>query len=244
MPPANTRAIELTKEKCKPLTNYTYADLVWRNNRIPIAQKFDDPYYSLDNGLEEVRHVFLKSNKLPHRLKDKFKIAELGFGTGLNFLSTLWQWRLKKQKGIFFYTSFEAFPMKPEEMVKAQSEFPELSSIKNEFLSLWSELLEKGKLNGKDYSLKLIFGDARHTIKKADLKADCWFLDGFSPAKNPELWEEELLKDVYRCTADKGTLSTYSAAGIVRRNLSSAGFEVERVQGFGRKRHMTKAIKK
>jgi tRNA U34 5-methylaminomethyl-2-thiouridine-forming methyltransferase MnmC len=134
--------------------------------------------------------------------------------------------------------------MRPEEMIKAQSEFPELSSIKNEFLSLWSELLEKGKLNGKDYSLKLILGDARHTIKNAKITADCWFLDGFSPAKNPELWEEELLKDVYRCTADKGTLSTYSAAGIVRRNLSSAGFEVERVQGFGRKRHMTIAIKK
>ena len=234
----------MTKEKCKPLTNYTYPNLVWRNDRIPIAQKFDDPYYSLDNGLEEVRHVFLTSNKLPHRLKDEFKIAELGFGTGLNFLSTLWQWRLKKQKGVFFYTSFEAFPMRPEEMIKAQSEFPELSSIKNEFLSLWSELLEKGKLNGKDYSLKLILGDARHTIKNAKITADCWFLDGFSPAKNPELWEEELLKDVYRCTADKGTLSTYSAAGIVRRNLSSAGFEVERVQGFGRKRHMTKAIKK
>ena len=234
----------MTKEKCKPLTNYTYPNIVWRNDRIPIAQKFDDPYYSLDNGLEEVRHVFLTSNKLPHRLKDEFKIAELGFGTGLNFLSTLWQWRLKKQKGVFFYTSFEAFPMRPEEMIKAQSEFPELSSIKNEFLSLWSELLEKGKLNGKDYSLKLILGDARHTIKNAKITADCWFLDGFSPAKNPELWEEELLKDVYRCTADKGTLSTYSAAGIVRRNLSSAGFEVERVQGFGRKRHMTKAIKK
>ena len=233
----------MTKEKCKPLTNYTYADLVWRNNRIPIAQKFDDPYYSLDNGLEEVLHVFLTSNKLPHRLKDEFKIAELGFGTGLNFLSTLWQWRLKKQKGVFFYTSFEAFPMRPEEMIKAQSEFPELSNIKNEFVSLWSGLLEKGKLNGKDYSLKLILGDARHTIKNAEITADCWFLDGFSPAKNPELWEEELLRDVYRCTADKGTLSTYSAAGIVRRNLNSAGFEVERVQGFGRKRHMTIAIK-
>ena len=218
----------MTKEKCKPLTNYTYANLVWRNDRIPIAQKFDDPYYSLDNGLEEVRHVFLNGNKLPQRLKDGFKIAELGFGTGLNFLSTLWQWRLKKQKGKVSYTSFEAFPMKPQDMVKAQSEFAELSIIKHEFSSLWSELLEKGELYGSDYHLQLILGDAKRTIKNVDMKADCWFLDGFSPAKNPELWEEELLNDVYRCTANKGTLSTYSAAGIVRRNLSLAGFEVER----------------
>ena len=244
MSPATTRAIEVTKEKCKPLTNYTYPNLVWRNDRIPIAQKFDDPYYSLDNGLEEVHHVFLKGNKLPQRLKDGFKIAELGFGTGLNFLSTLWQWRLKKQKGKLSYTSFEAFPMKPEDMVKAQSEFAELSSIKHEFSSLWIELLEKGKLYGSDYHLQLILGDARRTIKNVDIKANCWFLDGFSPAKNPELWEEELLNEVYRCTANKGTLSTYSAAGVVRRNLSLAGFEAKRVEGFGRKRHMTIAIKK
>ena len=244
MSPATTRAIEVTKEKCKPLTNYTYPNLIWRNDRIPIAQKFDDPYYSLDNGLEEVRHVFLNGNKLSQRLKDGFKIAELGFGTGLNFLSTLWQWRLKKQKGKLSYTSFEAFPMKPEDMVKAQSEFAELSSIKHEFSSLWIGLLEKGELYGSDYHLQLILGDARRTIKNIDIKANCWFLDGFSPAKNPELWEEELLNEVYRCTANKGTLSTYSAAGFVRRNLSLAGFEAKRVEGFGRKRHMTIATKK
>ena len=233
----------MTKEKCKPLIKYTYPNLVWRNDRIPIAQKFDDPYYSLDNGFGEVRHVFLDSNKLSQRFKDGFKIAELGFGTGLNFLSTLWQWRLKNQKGKLSYTSFEAFPMKPEDMVKAQSEFAELSCIRHEFSSLWSELLEKGELNGSDYKLELIFGDARRTIMNIDIKADCWFLDGFSPAKNPELWEKELLNEVFRCTANKGTLSTYSAAGPVRRNLSSAGFEVKRISGFGRKRHMTIAIK-
>ena len=134
--------------------------------------------------------------------------------------------------------------MKPEDMVKAQSEFAELSSIRHEFSSLWSELLEKGELNGSDYKLELILGDARRTIMNIDIKADCWFLDGFSPAKNPELWEKGLLNDVFRCTANKGTLSTYSAAGVVRRNLSSAGFEVKRISGFGRKRHMTLAIKK
>ena len=99
----------MTKEKCKPLTNYTYPNLVWRNDRIPIAQEFNDPYYSLDNGLEEVRYVFLNSNKLPQRLKDKFSIAELGFGTGLNFLSTLWQWRLKREKGKFFREVLKKF---------------------------------------------------------------------------------------------------------------------------------------
>ena len=158
-------------------------------------------------------------------------------------MSTLWLWRLKKQKGKIFYTSFEAFPLQPIEMLKAQNEFPELSDLKDEFYSLWSTLLEKGELSGNDYNLRLILGDARRTIKQFDTLVDCWFLDGFSPAKNPELWEEDLLKNVYRCTADGGTLSTYSAAGYVRRNLSLAGFQVERISGFGRKRHMTIALK-
>jgi len=233
----------VTKEKCKPLKNYNNPKLLWRDDRIPIARKFDDPYFSLDNGLEEVRHVFLNGNKLSNRLNNGFKIAELGFGTGLNFLSTLWLWRLKKQKGKIFYTSFEAFPLQPIEMLKAQNEFPELSDLKDEFYSLWSTLLEKGELSGNDYNLRLILGDARRTINQFDTLVDCWFLDGFSPAKNPELWEEDLLKNVYRCTVNGGTLSTYSAAGYVRRNLSLAGFQVERISGFGRKRHMTIALK-
>ena len=210
------------------------------------SKEFDDIYFSPLNGEEESNYVFLEGNNLRDRLtiNNNFTIGELGFGTGLNFLSTLWQWRLKKQRGKLSYTSFEAFPMKPEDMVKAQSEFAELSSIKHEFSSLWSELLEKGELYGSDYHLQLILGDAQRTIKNVDIKADCWFLDGFSPAKNPDLWGKELLNDVYRCTANKGTLSTYSAAGVVRRNLSLAGFEVERTNGFGRKRHMTVAIKK
>jgi len=234
----------VTKEKCKPLKNDTHPTVFWRNDRIPIAQKFDDPYYSLDNGLEEYRHVFLLGNKLPQRMKDGFQIAELGFGTGMNFLSTLWQWRLKKQKGKIFYTSFEAFPMSPEQMVKAQNEFDQISCIKQEFSSLWNTLLKTGELNGNDYNLRLILGDARRTIKSFDTQVDCWFLDGFSPAKNPELWEEKLMEEVFRCTASQGTLSTYSAAGIVRKNLNLAGFKVERINGFGRKRHMTVAVKK
>ena len=100
----------------------------------------------------------------------------------------------KKQKGKIFYTSFEAFPLQPIEMLKAQNEFPELSDLKDEFYSLWSTLLEKGELSGNDYNLRLILGDARRTINQFDTLVDCWFLDGFSPAKNPELWEEDLLK--------------------------------------------------
>ena len=89
----------------------------------------------------------------------------------------------------------------------------------------------------------VLFGDARKTLQNWQGQADCWFLDGFSPAKNPELWGADLLKSVYDHTANGGTAATYTAAGFVRHNLELAGFTVKRSKGFGRKRHMTQAVK-
>jgi tRNA U34 5-methylaminomethyl-2-thiouridine-forming methyltransferase MnmC len=92
-------------------------------------------------------------------------------------------------------------------------------------------------------SLALIVGDARRTLPAWNGTADAWFLDGFSPAKNPELWEEALMAEVFAHTAPGGTAATYTAAGFVRRGLAAAGFAVSRVPGYGRKRHMTRAVK-
>ena len=88
--------------------------------------------------------------------------------------------------------------------------------------------------------LQLILGDARETLPRWPGRADAWFLDGFSPAKNPELWGESLMAEVARHTAPGGTFATYTAAGHVRRSLAAAGFAVERAPGFAGKRHMTK----
>lgn len=222
---------------------YPLPQLEWRSDEIPVSQQFDDPYYSLDNGLNETRHVFLAGNHLPERFRDGVHIAELGFGTALNFLATLEMWRKTGQTGRFHFTSFEAFPMSPEDMIRAQAQFPEVADIAQELAPLWGTLLENGSLNGPDYYLTLKIGDARDTLADWDQKADCWYLDGFSPAKNPELWEENLLKHVANHTAENGTAATYTAAGFVRRNLEAAGFSVERIKGFGRKRHMTQAVK-
>ncbi|MEO0746057.1 MAG: tRNA (5-methylaminomethyl-2-thiouridine)(34)-methyltransferase MnmD, partial [Pseudomonadota bacterium] len=93
-----------------------------------------------------------------------------------------------------------------------------------------------------DVELTLITGDARQALPAWDGRADAWFLDGFSPAKNPELWGEALMAEVGRHTAPGGTAATYTAAGHVRRGLEAAGFTVDRVPGFGRKRHMTRAV--
>ena len=215
--------------------------LDWRDGDVPVSRRFDDPYFSLDNGLAETRYVFLTGNDLPTRFRDGFHIAELGFGTGLNLLATLDLWRSGKQTGTLHFTSFEAFPMQADDMIRAQQAFPELAAIAEEFAPFWAEGARRISL--PDLHFTLVEGDARQTLPTMPTPADAWFLDGFAPAKNPELWEPELLSKVAEKTAPNGTAATYTAAGHVRRALDAAGLIPTRISGFGRKRHMTIARK-
>lgn len=211
----------------------------WREGGVPVSPRFDDPYYSLENGLAETRHTFLAGNGLPDRFRDGFHVAELGFGTGLNLLATLHLWRQRGQAGQLRFTSFEAFPMSAADMVRAQGAFPELAGVAAELAPFWQSGAQEIVL--PDLRFQMIEGDARQTLPAWDGAAHAWFLDGFSPAKNPELWGERLMAEVARHTAPGGTAATYTAAGHVRRALEAAGFAVTRAPGFGRKRHMTKA---
>ena len=213
-------------------------ELEWRG-AVPIARQFEDPYFSLNGGLEETRHVFLAGNALAERFAPDFHIAELGFGTGLNALAAWQLWRDTGQTEILRFTSFEQYPMAPDDMARALAVYPELQAYAGALI----EGLAKGRVEASDFRLEVILGDARETLRQWEGQADAWFLDGFSPAKNPELWEPELLKEVAHHTAPNGTAATYSAAGHVRASLTEAGFTVERRPGFGRKRHMTVARK-
>ncbi|CUI54413.1 tRNA (5-methylaminomethyl-2-thiouridine)(34)-methyltransferase MnmD [Cognatishimia activa] len=217
------------------------AKLEWRDDKIPVSTHFDDPYFSLDNGLSETQHVFLAGNDLPARFAPGFHIAELGFGTGLNFLAVWKAWEEAGHDTPLRFTSFEAFPMNAEEMARALAAFPEVAAYAERLCVAWAEDPTLSTLQGIDACV--VIGDARETLAEQNWQADAWFLDGFSPAKNPELWDEALMKQVGLHTKDDGTAATYTAAGFVRRGLEAAGFEVERVPGFGRKRHMTVARK-
>ncbi|MDA9207540.1 tRNA (5-methylaminomethyl-2-thiouridine)(34)-methyltransferase MnmD [Octadecabacter sp.] len=215
------------------------AELEWRDSGVPVSLRFDDPYYSLDDGVAETRHVFLSGNDLPDRFHNGFHVAELGFGTGLNFLVTLAAWRDAGVAGRLQFTSFEAFPLPFADLEKALGHFDDLP------VDVFEE--NDGRLassiTGPDFDLRIIEGDARETSPNWDGAADAWYLDGFSPAKNPELWGDELMAAVGNHTAHGGTFATYTAAGFVRRALETAGFEIERTTGFGRKRHMTRGVK-
>ncbi|NUB46015.1 tRNA (5-methylaminomethyl-2-thiouridine)(34)-methyltransferase MnmD [Fertoebacter nigrum] len=213
------------------------ADLDWRDGVIPVSTRFDDPYFSIANGLEETRHVFLLGNGLPARFRPGFHIAELGFGTGLNMLAALLAWRAAGIPGPLRYTSFEAYPMTAPDIARALQAFPEASAIAAPFLAQWAQGNTTLTFDGID--AEIITGDARATLPAWGGKADAWFLDGFSPAKNPELWSDTLMQAVAAHTAPQGTFATYTAAGHVRRALQAAGFQVERRPGHGSKRHMT-----
>ena len=215
------------------------ADLDWTQGPVPISTRFDDPYYSLDNGLAETTHVFLTGNDLPTRFTPGFTIAELGFGTGLSLLATWAAWEHSGQTTPLTFTSFEAWPLHASDMARALQAFPELADWADRLLDRWQE---GGTIKFDTLHLNVVTGDARQTLPQWPGRADAWFLDGFSPAKNPELWGDDLMGQVARHTNKGGTLATYTAAGFVRRGLTGAGFDVTRTKGYGRKRHMTKAM--
>lgn len=204
--------------------------LEWREGGVPVATRFDDPYFSLAGGLAETRHVFLVGNDLPARLRPGFHIAELGFGTGLNCLALAALTQVPVQM-----TSFEAFPMSLPQLELAHVAFPELAALSAELRAGWgAPVVRVGQIE-----VHLVLGDVRETLPCWRGATDAWFLDGFSPAKNPEMWGDDVMAEVGVHTAPGGTFATYTAAGHVRRALESAGFVVERRPGFGRKRHMS-----
>ncbi len=213
------------------------AQLNWKDGQVPVSTRFDDPYFSLENGLAETRHVFLGGNDLPARLADGFHVAELGFGTGLNLLALAAAWQ---GPGVVGFTSFEAYPMAPADMARALAAFPELGPLAADLVAAWGEGARRFRLG--TLAVEVIIGDARKTLPGWGGRADAWFLDGFSPARNPDLWAPDLMAEVARHTAPGGTFATYTAAGHVRRGLEAAGFAVSRMPGFGRKRHMSAGI--
>ncbi|ARE39393.1 putative peptidase [Rhodovulum sp. P5] len=221
------------------MEKHQQAEIVWKDDRLPVSSRFDDPYFSLADGLAETRHVFLAGNDLPGRFRPGFHIAELGFGTGLNMLAALIAWRSAGCEGPLHFTSFEAFPMAPGDMERALAAFPEAGAVAAPLLAAWRA--GQRRIETTNLCAEVITGDARATLPGWTDRADAWFLDGFSPAKNPELWSDTLMAEVAAHTAPGGTAATYTAAGFVRRGLAAAGFAVERRAGFGHKRHMTAA---
>ncbi|MEP3525048.1 MAG: tRNA (5-methylaminomethyl-2-thiouridine)(34)-methyltransferase MnmD [Hyphomicrobiales bacterium] len=214
----------------------------WDENDVPVATRFDDPYYSKHDGRAETHHVFINGNQLLPRFEEakNFHVAELGFGTGLNFYETLSHWNKHACEGAHLtFTSFELYPLSREEMTHALQPWPDLAALSAPFLDALSRQDGWQEIMIENVTLRLAVGDANQFIHQMPDLADAWFLDGFSPAKNPELWNEGLMNALGQKTKLGGTFATYTAAGWVRRMMGEAGFQVERIKGFGHKRHMS-----
>lgn len=217
----------------------TQTSLDWRDGDVPVSRRFGDLYYSAEDGLEETRHVFLDGNDLARRFAgaESFAVAELGFGTGLSFLAAWDRWLELADPGArLVFTSFEIEPLPRAEMARALGRWPELGRRAEALLSAWRG---GGPVELERARLEVVVGDARRTLPRWAGRAEAWFLDGFAPSRNPELWEPALMREVFAHTAPGGSFATYSAAGAVRRALSAAGFRVLKRPGFGTKRDMT-----
>ncbi|MEC5318251.1 bifunctional tRNA (5-methylaminomethyl-2-thiouridine)(34)-methyltransferase MnmD/FAD-dependent 5-carboxymethylaminomethyl-2-thiouridine(34) oxidoreductase MnmC [Brenneria populi subsp. brevivirga] len=231
------------------------ATLSWNEQGTPVSQQFDDVYFSNQDGLAETRYVFLTGNRFPERFlshpRDNCVVAETGFGTGLNFL-TLWQafedFRARSPQAPLrrlHFISFEKFPLRRRDLAAAHAQWPELEKYAQALRQQWPLplsgchrlLLAQGSV-----TLDLWFGDVNALLPTLDAsmnhKVDAWFLDGFAPAKNPDMWTENLFRAMARLGRRQSTFATFTAAGFVRRGLQQAGFSVSKVKGFGRKREM------
>ena len=235
------------------------ANLEFNAEGTPVSRDFDDVYFSNDNGLEETRYVFLGGNGLqtrfPEHSRKLFIVAESGFGTGLNFL-TLWQafaaFRAEHPDATLerlHFISFEKFPLTRDDLQKAHAHWPELAPFAGQLQAQWPQafagchrlLLDEGRV-----TLDLWFGDINQLTDTLDeslnQQVDAWFLDGFAPSKNPDMWTPALFQAMARLTRPGGTLATFTSAGFVRRGLQEAGFTMHKRKGFGRKREMLSGV--
>ena len=223
-------------------------DLEWIGNT-PRSTMFDDVYFQAEDGLAESRAVFLDGCGLPERFAGRlrFAVGELGFGSGLNILALLDLWRRHRPDSAakLSIVSIEAFPMTADDAARALAAFPDLAELSADLLTGWPDRrIGRHTIDFPEIgaTLQVHVGDVREALGQLDAKMDAWFLDGFAPAKNPDMWSEEVLTQIGRLTAPGGRVATFTVAGDVRRGLAAAGFEVEKRPGFGRKRERLEAI--
>ena len=208
------------------------------------SSQFDDVYFSKKDGLAETQHVFLDGGDLPHAWvgKDNFTIFETGFGTGLNFFSA---WKLFEETAdnaqSLDFVSIEKYPLKPEEIREALAQWDEhFGGRIDSFLELYP-LRIRGFHRIKitpQITLTLIFDDINEALPTITGAVDCWFLDGFMPSKNPDMWTQALYDNMTRLSKAGARVATFTAAGDVRRGLEGAGFDISKRDGFGYKREM------
>jgi len=233
-----------------PLCGLESARLAWRQEgdgeEAPHSTTFDDVYFSRHDGRAETEHVFIAANRLPERFAGwqasrPFVIGETGFGTGLNMLCAWACFDTHAPPAARLHlVSTEKFPLHRDDLARALSAWPELAERAARLVAQWPEPVAGVHRLWLDarVTLDLHFGDTSERLALLDGRVDAWFLDGFAPAKNPEMWQPALFAAMAARSRPGATLATFTCAGVVKRGLAAAGFSWRKVPGFGRKREM------
>lgn len=226
------------------MTSTRHAQIDWDEHGNPHSREFSDVYFSTESGLDETRHVFLVQNDLRQRFTDlpeggRLVIGETGFGTGLNFLCA---WQLfeecAKPGARLHFVSVEKYPLSQPDLQRALALWPELAALSAQLLDQYvavHEGFQRLQFDNGRVTLTLLIGDALHMLPQLDGQIDAWFLDGFAPAKNPQMWTPELFAELARLCAPDASIGTFTSTGWVRRALNAAGFKMKRVPGIGHK---------
>lgn len=226
----------------------TFPEIKWSDEGAPEAEAYGDVYFSVEDGLAETRTVFLKGCGLPEAWagRTQFTVAETGFGTGLNFLA-LWQlWRAQRPapQAWLTFVSFELSPLAAADAARALSAWPELANLAHQLVARWPgpvRGVRELRFPADGVRLILHLGDILETLPQTCFRADAWFLDGFSPARNASIWDERLYPQIAARSVPGARLGTFTVAGAVRRGLTKAGFGVAKAAGHGRKRERLEA---
>lgn len=226
------------------MSDLPHAQLDWNDQGQPLSRQFGDVYFSREDGLGETRHVFLAGNELPERFAAlpagaRLVIGETGFGTGLNFLCT-WQLfdQLAPADASLHFVSVEKYPLAASDLQRALTLWPELAHWSAQLLEQYQAIhpgFQRLVLDGGRVILTLLIGDALQVLPQLDARIDIWFLDGFAPDKNPEMWTQPLFQELARLSAPGANLATFTSKGTVRRGLIEAGFVIRRAPGYGKK---------
>lgn len=229
-----------------PQDDPTSGDLDWQDGQ-PVSRRFGDVYFSRASGIAETQHVFLGGNALAERWAalapgDRFVVGETGFGTGLNFLCAWALWEAAAPRDArLHYVSVEAYPLARAELTRALGLWPALDRYRVPLEAAWEAFApgwHRLAFASGRVLLTLVVGDVGAALPRLDASVDAWFLDGFAPARNPEMWSPGVLGEVARLARPGASFATYTVAGEVRRGLEALGFAISKRSGFGRKREM------
>ena len=228
-----------------------HAKIHFNEENTPVSDKFDDVYFSNQDGLSETHYVFLEGNQLwkrwVHYQEAHFVIAETGFGTGLNFFAVTTLFREFRQKypdsplKRLYFISFEKYPLPLDALQQAHLAYPQFYNLAQQLQQHWLNPIQGCyRFHFNETTLDLWFGDVAENLPQLgdymNDKIDAWFLDGFAPSKNPDMWNEQLYQQMFRFTKPQGTFATFTAASAVRKGLENVGFDMTKRKGFGKKR--------